>query len=201
MKILLLSTIVFSLFVFTAVNAQVTSGFKAGVNFSDVNSFEFNNDGSSAANTIEDQLDGKRTGYFVGFLVDIPLTEKLSFVPEFIFSQQGKNLESFRLDYLNLPLGLKLEISNLYVNLGPQIGVRVWNPDRSGEFANFEASAFGGIGYIFKSNIFIEARYTLGLTDIFQDNNSTTFSNGGGTTFSNLEGKNAVIQLGVGYRL
>ena len=52
-----------------------------------------------------------------------------------------------------------------------------------------------------KSNIFIEARYTLGLTDIFQDNNSTTFSNGGGTTFSNLEGKNAVIQLGVGYRL
>ena len=201
MKKFLFSTVVLSLFVFTTVNAQVTSGFKAGINFSDVNSFEFNNDGSSAANTIEDQLDGRRTGYFVGFLVDIPLTEKLSFVPEFIFSQQGKNLESFRLDYLNLPLGLKLEISDLYVSVGPQIGVRVWDSDKSGEFSNFEASAFGGIGYIFESNIFIEARYTLGLTDIFQDNNATTFSNGGGTTFTNLEGKNAVIQLGVGYRL
>ncbi len=201
MKKILLSTIAVTLFVFTAVNAQVTSGFKAGINFSDVSSFEFSNDGSSTANTIENQLDARRTGYFVGFLVDIPLTDKLSFVPEFIFSQQGKNLESFRIDYLNLPLGLKLDINNLYVNVGPQVGVRVWNPDRSGEFANFEASAFGGLGYSFKSNIFIEARYTLGLTDIFQDNYRTTFNSGGGTTLSNFEGKNTVIQLGIGYRL
>ena len=183
------------------VNAQVTSGFKAGLNIADVNGLSFNNDGSSAATTIENQLDGKRTSYLVGFLVDIPISEKLSFMPEFIFSQQGKNLESFRLDYLNLPLGLKLEISNFYINAGPQVGVKIWDPNKSGIFSNFEASAFGGIGYIFDSNIFIEARYTYGLTDIFQDNNNFTFDNASDTTFSGLEGKNAVIQLGIGYRL
>jgi hypothetical protein len=58
MKKILLSTIAISLFVFTSVNAQVTSGFKAGINFSDVNSLEFSNDGSSEANTIENQLEG-----------------------------------------------------------------------------------------------------------------------------------------------
>ena len=183
------------------VNAQVTSGFKAGLNIADVNGLSFNNDGSSAATTIENQLDGKRTSYFVGFLVDIPISEKLSFMPEFIFSQQGKNLESFRLDYLNLPLGLKLEINNFYINAGPQVGVKIWDPNKSGIFSNFEASAFGGIGYIFDSNIFIEARYTYGLTDIFQDNNNFTFDNDAQTTFSGLEGKNTVIQLGIGYRL
>lgn len=184
-----------------SLNAQVTSGFKAGVNFADLGGFTFSNDGSSAANTVESGLDGMRTGYFVGFLVDIPLTEKLSFVPEFMFSQQGKNLESFRLDYLNLPLGLKYNIDKFYVSAGPQVGVKVWDPDKSGIFSNFEASAFGGLGYIFDSNIFIEARYTYGLTDIFQDNNNFTFNNGGGTTFSNLEGRNTVIQIGIGYRL
>ncbi|WP_339844817.1 porin family protein [uncultured Dokdonia sp.] len=186
---------------FFSINAQVTSGFKAGVNFADVNGLSFDNDGSSAAERIENQLDGKRTSYFVGFLVDIPISEKLSFMPEFIFSQQGKNLESFRLDYLNLPLGLKLNLSNLYINAGPQVGVKVWDPNKSGIFSNFEASAFGGLGYIFDSNIFIEARYTYGLTDIFQDNNNFTFDNAGETRFSGLEGKNAVIQLGIGYRL
>ena len=186
---------------FSFISAQVTSGFKVGLNIADVNGLSFNNDGSSAATTIENQLDGKRTSYFVGFLVDIPISEKLSFMPEFIFSQQGKNLESFRLDYLNLPLGLKLEISNLYINVGPQVGVKIWDPNKSGIFSNFEASAFGGIGYIFDSNIFIEARYTYGLTDIFQDNNNFTFDNAAQTTFSGLEGKNTVIQLGIGYRL
>ena len=186
---------------FSFISAQVTSGFKAGLNIANVNGLSFNNDGSSAATTIENQLDGKRTSYFVGFLVDIPISEKLSFMPEFIFSQQGKNLENFRLDYLNLPLGLKLEISNLYINVGPQVGVKIWDPNKSGIFSNFEASAFGGIGYIFDSNIFIEARYTYGLTDIFQDNNNITFDNAAQTTFSGLEGKNTVIQLGIGYRL
>jgi len=186
---------------FSFINAQVTSGFKAGVNIADINGLSFNNDASASASTIESQLDGKRTSYFVGFLVDIPITEKLSFMPEFIFSQQGKNLESFRLDYLNLPLGLKLQVSNLYINVGPQVGVRIWDPELSGVFSNFEASAFGGIGYIFKSHIFIEARYTFGLTDVFQDNNNVTFDSAAQTTFSDLEGKNTVIQLGIGYRL
>ncbi|AEE20829.1 porin family protein [Dokdonia sp. 4H-3-7-5] len=186
---------------FSCINAQVTSGFKAGLNIADVNGLSFNNDGSASADRIENQLDGKRTSYFVGFLVDIPISEKLSFMPEFIFSQQGKNLESFRLDYLNLPLGLKLNLSNLYINAGPQVGVKVWDPNKSGIFSNFEASAFGGLGYIFDSNIFIEARYTYGLTDIFQDDNNFTFDNTGNIRFSGLEGKNVVIQLGIGYRL
>lgn len=185
----------------SSLTAQVTSGFKAGINLADVSGLAFTNDGTSAALGLENTIEGGRTGYFVGFLVEIPITEKLSFVPEFIYSQQGKDLEDFRLDYLNLPLGLKLDIHNFYLNLGPQVGVKVWDPNESGIFSNFDASAFGGIGYIFNSGIFVEARYTYGFTDIFQDNNNFTFRNDGGTTFRNLEGRNTAIQIGIGYRL
>jgi len=182
----------------TIATSQVTSGFKAGVNFSDINSFDFNSN-SANASSIEGQLSDTRTSYFVGFLVDIPLTENISFVPEFIYSQQGVNAEDFRIDYLNLPLGIKFNIGGLYINGGPQVGVKVWTPEQSGIFSNFEASAFGGIGYIFNNGIFLDARYTFGLTDIYQDNNNFTFDDV--TTFTDLEGKNAVIQIGIGYRL
>lgn len=201
MKKLLFLTSIMCVVALSSLTAQVTSGFKAGVNFADVSDLEFTNNGTGAALGLENSIEGRRTGFFVGFLVDIPISEKLSFVPEFIFSQQGKDQDDFRLDYLNLPLGLKLELGGLYLNLGPQVGVKVWDPNESGVFSNFDASAFGGIGYIFNSNIFIEARYTYGLTDIFQDNNNFTFSNDGGTTFRNLEGRNTVIQIGIGYRL
>lgn len=201
MKRSLLYTIILTLFIAFNAHSQVSSGFKAGVNIADITSFNFSNNGSASAGSLEDRLSNTRTGYFVGFLVDIPLTEKLSFVPEFIYSQQGVDEEDFRIDYLNLPLGLKYDFGGLYVNAGPQVGVKVWTPDQSGIFSNFEASVFGGLGYIFESNIFIEARYALGLTDIYQDNNNFTFSDGGGTSFSDLEGKNAVIQIGIGYRL
>ena len=201
MKKILHITAFFCIIFTTAMSAQVTAGFKAGVNISDVSGLSFTNSGNSIANGLENSLEGKRTSYFVGFLVDVPISGKVSFVSEFIFSQQGKDQDDFRIDYLNLPLGVKLEISQLYVNIGPQVGVKIWDPNKSGVFSNFDASAFGGIGYIFDSNIFIEARYTYGLTDIFQDNNNFTFNNGGGTTFNNLEGKNNVIQLGIGYRL
>lgn len=199
MKKIQVISLVLCILTSTAVISQVTSGFKAGVNFSDITSFDFTNTGSAGASTLESQLSDKRTGYFVGFLVDIPVTENISFVPEFIFSQQGVNKEDFRVDYLNVPLGIKFNIGGLYINGGPQVGVKIWSPEQSGIFTNFEASAFGGLGYIFDNNIFLEARYTLGLTDIYQDNNNFTFDDV--TTFSNLEGKNAVIQIGIGYRL
>lgn len=194
-------TVMLTAFSLTSMFSQVTAGFKAGIAIADVNGLEFSTDASATAEGLSNSIEGGRTGYFVGFLLDIPISENLSFVPEFIYSQQGKDLEEFRLDYLNLPLGIKLDINNLYVGLGPQIGVKVWTPDQSNVFSNFEASAFGNIGYIFNSGVFIEGRYTLGLTDIFQDGQSFQFNQGSNPTFSGLEGKNAVIQIGIGYRL
>lgn len=181
--------------------SQVTAGFKAGVNIADLNSLEFTTGDSSTASSLTDNIEGKRTGYFVGFLVDIPVSENLSFVPEFIFSQQGKDLEEFRIDYLNLPLGLKLDIKKLNVSAGPQVGVKIWTSEQSNVFSNFEASVFGNVGYTFGSNIFIEARYTFGVTDIFQDDNSFRFNQGSNPIFNDLEAKNAVIQIGIGYRI
>lgn len=201
MKKLLLLTVMLTAFVFTFSNAQTTTGFKAGLSIADVNGLEFTTDLSGTAEGLSNSIEGGRTGYFVGFLVDIPLSNKLSFVPEFIYSQQGKDLEEFRLDYLNIPLHLKLALNDFYVGIGPQVGVKVWTPDQSNVFSNFEASAFGNIGYIHNSGFFLELRYSFGLTDIFQDGESFEFNQGSNPIFRNLEGSNAVIQLGLGFRL
>lgn len=194
-------TLFVATFGLSSIFAQVTTGFKAGVNFADINGLDFITDNSVTAQGLANSIEGGRTGYFIGFLVDVPISDRLGFVPEFIYSQQGKDLEEFRLDYLNLPLGLQYDINNFYVGLGPQIGIKIWTSEQSNVFSNFEASAFGNVGYIFNSGFFLEARYTFGLTDIFQQGQAFRFNQGSNPTFSSLEGSNAVIQIAVGFHL
>lgn len=195
MKKLLLGVIaiIFSV----AVNSQVTSGAKAGVVFSKLASFEANGSGliEDVASTIEDG----RTGYFAGFFVGIPINEKLSFQPEFQYVQQGSNADALRIDYLQLPLAINYDISQkLFVNVGPQLGLRVWTPGDSGLIDSFDYSVFGSLGYHITESIFIEARYSLGFNDIAKGGRIDLSLN---DELANPSFKNSYLYFGLGYKL
>ncbi len=108
----------------TAQEENIRFGAKAGVNF------------ASLGGDIED-VDGK-TGFHVGAVVEIPLSDKFAFAPELLFSTQGaKSEDSFdfggftfteeettKLNYLNIPLMAKYYVAQgLSLQAGPQIGL------------------------------------------------------------------------------
>ncbi|SHI96763.1 Outer membrane protein beta-barrel domain-containing protein [Mesonia phycicola] len=78
-----------------------------------------------------------RVGFHVGGFVEIPLSEKITFQPELLYSMQGAQLNlvytdglnsvsseaKLKLDYINVPFMFKYEVvDNLAVEVGPQIG-------------------------------------------------------------------------------
>lgn len=195
MKKLLLGVV--AIVVTMSVNSQINSGAKFGIAFSQLSGFEANGAGlvDNIASTIEDG----RTGYFAGFFVGIPINEKLSFQPEFQYVQQGSNAEALRVDYLQLPLAFNYDINEkFFVNVGPQLGLRVWSPNDSGLIDTFDYSVFGSIGYHITESIFIEGRYSLGLNDIATGRIIPLDINDALTSPSF---KNTYFYFGIGYKL
>lgn len=113
---------------FSTVNGQeVRMGIKGGVNFANI----------GGDNT--DGLDGL-TGFHLGGLVEIPVTERFAVQPEVLYSAQGAKREitrsfgdvSFKatgktkLDYINIPILAKYYlVDGLAVEAGPQVGFLV----------------------------------------------------------------------------
>lgn len=118
---------------------ELRIGAKAGVNFASLGGDE------------TDDLDGK-TGFHIGGLVEIPITEKFAVQPELLYSAVGAKYEEseeflgetysyeekLKLDYITIPIMAKYYIiEGLSVELGPQIGILV------SAKAEYEASGGG----------------------------------------------------------
>ncbi|MFK7750777.1 MAG: porin family protein [Kordia sp.] len=162
-------------------DSETRYGFKIGVNISSYSGTNLND--------IQDGLNDSRIGFVGGFFIDMHLAGKLRFQPEILYSGQGAKEEALRADYLQFPLMLKYELTDfLNIQVGPQIGVKIHEFEDS--FKNFDFGVNGGIGLTILENVAIEARYNLGLADMFDQDRAPNF-----------EGKNAVIQIGLTYRL
>ena len=210
MKKLILST---ALFVsgLALVNAQSDSrevqlGIKGGLNSSTISGDDLGD------------LDS-RTSFNAGLVAEIPLTERLSFQPEVLYSGQGfdvreidqdnivdtdENIE-YQLDYIQVPLFLKAYIvKGLSVEAGPQFGFKIheefdYQPNSDGGdieidsddsyVKDFDTSIALGAAYKFDNGFFLSGRYNLGVTDIFED----------GTPFEGVDAKNNVWQFGIGF--
>ncbi|MEM5540002.1 porin family protein [Olleya sp. AS48] len=210
MKKLILST---ALFVsgLALVNAQSDSrevqlGIKGGLNSSTISGDDLGD------------LDS-RTSFNAGLVAEIPLTERLSFQPEVLYSGQGfdvreidqdnivdtdENIE-YQLDYIQVPLLLKAYIvKGLSVDAGPQFGFKIheefdYQPNSDGGdieidsddsyVKDFDTSIALGAAYKFDNGFFLSGRYNLGVTDIFED----------GTPFEGVDAKNNVWQFGIGF--
>jgi len=165
----------------TGLDTETRYGFKAGINIS--------NYSATNLDDIQDGLNNSRFGAVFGFFVDMHVAGKLRFQPEFLYSAQGAKEEALRADYLQIPLMLKFELTNfLNLQVGPQVGVKVHEFEDN--FKNFDFAVNGGFGVEILENVSVEARYSLGLADMFDEDRAP-----------NIEGKNVVIQIGVTYRL
>lgn len=151
-------------------NAQdIKLGFKGGVNFATLSGNGYNG------------LDA-RTGYHIGAVLQVGLSDMFAIQPELIYSAQGvKNVD---VDYLNLPVLVKFKFAKFFsAEAGPQFGFIVNDDVTDGtKPESFDLSAAVGAGVEFGS-FFGQVRYNIGFTDIVD----------------NREGKNSVVQVSVGY--
>lgn len=162
------------------VNAQENTkkskaGIKGGYNLSAV-SF----DGDSETEQLH--------GFHIGFYGESFIGSSTSLQIELLYSQQGYKIidgggtYTQELDYINLPLMLKLYPSNnFFLEVGPQIGLSIAHKetfdsgfvlyDSSKEFEpkNFDWGANFGGGFKTDSGISLGVRYHLGLNDIYQE--------------------------------
>lgn len=199
MKNIILS--VFAFLTFAVINAQeVKYALKGGLNIASLI------DGENGYDA--------RGGFHIGGLVELKLSEKFYIQPELLFSQQGtkgkfsgfvgssfSEIENtIKYDYLNIPVMLKFYITKEFsVLAGPQIGFLLTGKskikvdsvevevDAKDELNKVDFGCNFGVGYDFTKNIFAEARYNLGFTEIAKEDNV-------------LNGRNEVIQISVGYK-
>ena len=158
-------------------NAQnVDFGVKAGANFSNL---EFESTGISVT------PDG-RTGFYVGGIADISVSEKFSVQPEDVYSSEGA--EDASVDFINVPIMAKYYVaSGLSLQAVPQIGFLV---DAEGGTDGLKSTNFGlnaGLGYDLKDmGLYFDARYNFGLSDI--------------SDVDGIEVNTKGFQIGVGYK-
>jgi hypothetical protein len=110
-----------ALFGFTSMSAQeyVMFGAKGGLNFTNMTSDGFDDNNS-------------RTGFHLGLLAEIPLTERFSVQPEVLYSTQGTEARrlgvtgEYQLDYIQVPVIAKFYlIEGLALEVGPSFNFLV----------------------------------------------------------------------------
>lgn len=174
---------------------DVSFGVKGGVNFATVTGDDFDSPDS-------------RTSFHVGLLAEFPLNDMFSIQAEALYSGQGFESDvdggiiggdgkvEYQLDYINVPVLAKVYVvEGLSLEVGPQFSFKVNEEidsdpnDDPGDLDLDEAESFdfglaGGLTFQTNMGLFATGRYTIGLTDIIQD----------------VDAKNAVFQLGIGYK-
>ncbi len=154
-----------------AINAQSFHfGAKAGANFASITGDDADFDG--------------RTGYHIGLVAELGLSEKFAIQPELIYSAQGADESGLDLniDYLNLPILAEIKLTEMFsIQAGPQFGFKVNEGDFE-DLNEFDLSGAAGVE-INISKFFAQARYNFGFTDIAED----------------AEARNGVFQISVGF--
>ena len=188
-------------------------GVKAGYNYS-----TFSGETSSLS-TIEGL-----SGFYIGGLVELPISNVLSIQPELIFSRQGvdlrqglKNLSirtdtsEIRLDYLNIPVMAKVNLGPIFLEGGVQFGFLVSKPKVNSYYSNvylrnlldkdsynsFDFGVGAGLGVKLNQRFFVETRYTYSLTNVF-DPNDRHFKSSLISDGDNF--KNSVFSIGLGMK-
>lgn len=166
---------------------KTTFGIKAGINFTGFHTGTSTYTGEFWINT--------------GIILEHRISNLISIQPELVFNQKAGNYIILgnemvitaisKLKYLDIPIMAKINfIENLNLQLGPQIGFLLSEKtdydsneiEIEPEFLDFAIN--GGLGYQTKYNIFVQARYSYGLKEIFENRNY----------------KNSVISLSIGYK-
>jgi hypothetical protein len=191
-----------------AVQAQVTvkPGIRAGLNLSTFTNSDFD----------------RKADFYVGGMVSVKLASFYTLQPEINYSRQGAKGVTFNDDinfdpivspysyrdydyeisYISLGLMNKFTfLDGLHAIVGPTLDFKVDDnfPSYYDDPVDVDVALNGGIGYTFPMGLTVEARYKLGLVDIFgyyEEDDYYDEDNNGNYDDVIL---NSVIQLGVSY--
>ena len=109
--------------------------------------------------------------FYVGVFADLPLSEKFSIQPEVQYVNVSKSSESS--GFLLFPILAKYKIIEGFgVLAGQQLDILLPDLFIGENFDDFENTGVGitaGLEYYFAENIFIDARYSFGLTNRLGD--------------------------------
>ena len=152
-------------------------GIKGGVNYANFTNTEIKTDAI--------------TNYHAGLLVEISLFDNLAIQPELLYSTIGASYDNLteeiknELGYISIPIMAKFNLSEtLFLEAGPQGSFLLSKKDEVNieEYNTFDFAANVGLGVKITNNLFANARYSVGLTEIARD----------------ADAKNSVFQLSVG---
>ena len=143
----------------------------------------------------EDAEHGMKPSYQAGLVMEYKFNPHFAIAPEVVFASQGAKTDkyviegvvvkgTFNTNYINVPVMLKYYATpNFSIDFGPQVGFNVYSKvTASGKISSIEAKEsidlkdgtktvdFGlGLGgtYNLTDNAFVQARYTLGMTKVF----------------------------------
>lgn len=178
MKKLLLS-LLFLTGAFT-INAQsVKFGVKGGLNFATLRGENLDVD--------------SRTGFHVGGVAELKFSDKFSLQPELLYTELGtkNSTNELRLNYISLPVMAKYYvIDGFSLEAGPQFSFLVKDEVETPtatidpQTEDFDLGLNVGLGYTFNNGLFIQSRYTLGITPVQES----------------PDVKNGAFQLSLGYQ-
>ena len=176
--------------------AQISVGAKAGVNLANVIGDVDNTD--------------MKVGFHVGGYVNVAFSDALSLQPELLFNSVGYKYTvsngfdeadvTSNLNYISIPVSLMYSFGPVNLHAGPQLGFLMSAKTKS-DFDGFDdqdlkddlkSTDLGfnvGAGVKF-GNLNVTARYTIGLSNIAD-----------GDDADDIDVKNGVIQLSLGYKL
>lgn len=155
---------------------EVIIGIKGGGNFSDLDS-----DNLNSSTLIR---------YHVGAVVEVKLLPIFALQTEALFSSQGAkvtNNKDFNLEYVSIPIFAKFYLipNRFSLDIGSQLSFLLKeNVPSSFKTEPIELAGIGGVGLKLPSDLFLQARYVVGLNNM---NPSTAL-------------KNKVIQVSIGYQ-
>jgi hypothetical protein len=205
MKKLIFITAITIMSISAAKAQEVRLGAKGGVNFS-----TFSGDDLGDVES--------RTGFHIGGLVEIPITEKFWVQPEILYSSQGAKYDDSgteggvdysykvteKLDYIQVPIMAKFYVAEGFaIEAGPQVGfltsstgeyegtlggITVSGDDDLDNVSSIDVSLAGGLSYRLPMGVFFGARYNYGLTNVNDGDNA-----------DDQKVHNNVIQLSAGY--
>lgn len=174
--------------------AQPYFGFRGGLNVTNVKITDDESD---------DVVMDDRYGYHGGLFMQYPLGAHFIIEPALLYSQRGYERtidvplledikENINMDYIELPLALKFDINISDVHIQPAVAPRIGYAIVTQYLVNEEEADFPndpilldygvdfGLDITFLNQFLIGARYSLGLADIYDDDNEdiTTTNNG-----------------------
>lgn len=127
-----------------------------------------------------------RNGFMIGFFGEYHLSKSVLLAPELQFSSEGAKDESIRLDYIQAPIYFKFKLGNkFHIGVGPQVGVKIHEYEDG--IRNFAYSGVGGLEYKLSHQLFLDARYTYGFSNVLED-------------YQAFEARNTNIQFGFGFK-